>query len=126
MSGQIPTPHKHSDTTAHENGAVLDLSIVTSAWTRAARANCQVELLRNLAKAKTGVAEVEKFLQNLDGAKKQKNKPNKKDTKLLKNIMDRKIEDAEKVSREDEARNRGGCRDEFLHWPPGNGYLGCV
>ena len=24
------------------------------------------------------------------------------------------------------AKSRGGCRDEFLHWPPGNGYLGCV
>ena len=91
MREQIFQPHTLSDTTAHENEAVLDLSILKAAWTKAAKSSCQLELFRNLAKAKTGVAEVEKFLQNLDGAKKQKNKPNKKDTKLLKNIMDRKI-----------------------------------
>ena len=104
MSRQIPIPHKHSDTTARENGAVLDLSIVTSAWTRAARANCQVELFRNLAKAKTGVAEVENFLENLEGAKKYKKRIIEKDTELLKNIMDRKLRDAESVARDDETR----------------------
>ena len=76
MIEQISPIHTNSDKTAHENGVVLDERIVEAAWTRAAKSSCQLELFRNLGKAKTGVAEVEKFLQNLDGAKKQKNKPN--------------------------------------------------
>ena len=104
MREQIFQPHTLSDTTAHENEAVLDLSILKAAWTKAAKSSCQLELFRNLAKAKTGVAEVENFLENLEGAKKYKKRTFKKDTKLLKNIMDRKLRDAESVAGDEETR----------------------
>ena len=32
----------------------------------------------------------------------------------------------EKMTKKTACSSRGGCRNEFLHWPPGNGYLGCV
>ena len=50
MIDKIKTPNTTSDTTANESEAAIDISIVTKAWIRAARAECQLNLLRNLKK----------------------------------------------------------------------------
>ena len=105
MIDKVKNPNTTSDTTANESEAAIDLSIVTKAWIRAARAECQLNLLRNLKKSKLGVAEVEAFIDNLENAKKsKKSKLGNRDTDLLKKIMDKKVIDAEIYAMETESR----------------------
>ena len=104
-----PTP-TYSDTTAPEKEAAMDLSIASAAWIKTARAECQLQLLRDLQAAKVGVAAVEEFLEDLEGAmksKKKKKKVSKRDTDLMRRIMEKKVRDAEEVWREADTRK---CR----------------
>ena len=91
--------------TAHANGAAEDQSIAIAAWKSTARAECQLNLLRELKKANLGLAEIENFIESLEGAKKSKfkKKDTERDEDLIKRIMARKISDAECVLREAEA-----------------------
>ena len=109
MTKQINPTHTNSEVTARENGVVLDERTLVAAWTRAAKAECQLQLLRDLRKAKTGVAEIEEFVDNLEDAKKNKKVKRKvktRDADLVKRIMDRKVIDAEIVQKETETRKR--------------------
>ena len=81
---QIKNPQTPSDTTGHENVPAFDISIASATWARVARAECQVQLLRDLQKAKVGLAEVEKFLESLDDAKKSKKNIRVKNKKIIK------------------------------------------
>ena len=62
------------DITAHENAAAPDVSIAMSVWKKAETAEKQLQLMRKLQKLKLGTAEVENFLENLEGSKKIKTK----------------------------------------------------
>ena len=109
---QIKNSKTHSDTTGRENVPAFDVSIASATWVRVARAECQVQLLKDLQKAKVGVAEVEKFLESLEDAKKSKKNVKKKknkekrDTGILKVIMDSKVRDAEDDLKEKETRKK--------------------
>ena len=74
MIQPILPPQTPIEDTAHENEAAKGQSIAIEAWKRVARAECQLKLLRNLKNSNLGVAEVENFLKNLEGAKKCKRK----------------------------------------------------
>ena len=113
-----PTP-TYSDTTAPEKEAAMDLSIASAAWIKTARAECQLQLLRDLQAAKVGVAAVEEFLEDLEGAmksKKTKTKVSNRDTDLIRKIMEKKVRDAEEVWREaDTRKGRLRRKIQYLH-----------
>ena len=58
-----------NDNTTHESDVAPDISILKTAWQKVARAEGQLQLLRELGKAKVGLAESEEFIKNLEEAK---------------------------------------------------------
>ena len=93
-----------SDNTAHGSDAALDISIIKRIWQKSTTAELQLQLLMKLRKINLAVASVEEFIDNLEECKKSKPKNKSKDVKLARDIMNRKVFDAENFKREIETR----------------------
>ena len=97
------TPNPPHEDTAHENdAATVNLSIARMIWRKAVVAEKQLQLMRKLQKLKLGTADVESFLESLEGCKKSKKskvKTKVKDVDLAREIMDRKVVDADEMMR---------------------------
>ena len=106
MVEQVKPPTEFIEDTAHENVTAPTKSFVRIVWRRVLMADLQLQLLRKLKNLNIGTARIEEFLDDLEESKKSKteSRKNSKDEKLLKNIMERKVADADIAKRDADGR----------------------
>ena len=95
------TSHNDSEPTAN-NIAGPDISLIRRVWLKAAQAETQLNLLKQLTNLKIGLNEVEDYVADLAEKKKSMKMKNRnlRDVALIVDIMNKKVVDADQARRE--------------------------